>query len=162
MTLKATERKTVATLNSPERATANPIRTVDGQARQFSNRRSTRVAIDFPVSVFGQDVDGKIFVEKTKTLIVSAHGALVALKTNVDPQKPALLENTKTGMEVQCRVVFRKEIAKGHLEVGLEFANPFPRFWGMNFPPDDWKSADRKKITYSHRPVSNSKKESNT
>ncbi len=48
-------------------------------------------------------------------------------------------------MEVQCRVVYRKEIEKGRYEVALEFSKPFPRFWGINFPPEDWNPAERKK-----------------
>jgi hypothetical protein len=153
MTLKATERKTVATFDLTKRPVANQT-----AANPYSNRRSTRVAIDFPVTLFGQDSKGKICAEKTKTATVNAHGALVMLETDIDPQKPALMVNIKTGAEVQCRVVFRKEIAKGQLEVALEFANPFPRFWGMNFPPDDWKPADRKKTFSPQRPVSHSTK----
>jgi hypothetical protein len=114
-------------------------------ARPSNSRRSQRVVIDFPVSVFGQGVDGKIFAETTVTLTVNAHGALIVLKKDVDPEKPALLGNPKTQMEVQCRVVYRKEIEKGRYEIGLEFAQPFPRFWGINFPPEDWNPAERKK-----------------
>ncbi|HVA94694.1 MAG TPA: PilZ domain-containing protein [Candidatus Dormibacteraeota bacterium] len=151
MTLKATERKTVATLDLPERAMANPIRTVDEQVRQIKNRRSTRVVIDFPVTIFGQDLDGKIFVEKTKTMTVSAHGAQVRLEKDIDRQKPALLVNTKTGTEVQCRIVYRKEIPKRGFEVGIEFVDSYVKFWGMNFPPEDWNPADRKKVCIAPR-----------
>ncbi len=113
--------------------------------RAQNTRRSQRVVIDFPVSIFGQGLDGKIFAETTNTLTVNAHGALILLKKDVDSEKPALLSNPKTQMEVQCRVVYRKEITKDRYEIGLEFAKPFPRFWGINFPPEDWNPAERKK-----------------
>jgi|SRR5665213_1469356 len=113
--------------------------------RTHNGRRSQRVVIDFPVSVFCQGSDGKIFVETTSTLTVNAHGALIILKKDVASEKPALLSNPKTQMEVQCRVVYRKEIDKDRYEIALEFANPFPRFWGINFPPEDWNPAERKK-----------------
>jgi hypothetical protein len=115
--------------------------------RHGSNRRSQRVVIDFPVTLFGQAQDGKIFAESTNTQTVSAHGALVVLKKDVNTQSPALLGNPKTKMEVQCRVVHRKEIAKGKYEIGLEFSTPVPKFWGINFPPEDWDPAERKKAT---------------
>jgi len=114
-------------------------------ARGTTSRRSQRVVIDFPVTVFGQGMDGKIFSESTSTMTVNAHGALVNMTKDVDAQKPAILGNPKTQMEVQCRVVYRKEIEKGRYEVALEFAKPFPRFWGINFPPEDWNPAERKK-----------------
>ena len=107
----------------------------------------------FSVTVFGQNPTGQIFEEKAKTVTVNAHGALIILKNDVDSQKPALLVNEKTGMEIQCNVVFRKEIEKGRFEIGLEFVSPCPRFWAMNFPPEDWKSVDRKKVTSPYKPV---------
>jgi hypothetical protein len=151
------EGKAVATPDARKRAMAKLINTVDGQARQFSNRRSIRVVMDFPVTVFGQNLDGKIFEEKTKTVTVNAHGALVVLKTDIDPQVSAIMGNTKTRTEVQCRIVYRKEIAKDQFEIGLEFASPHPKFWPMNFPPEDWNPSERKKATSSRRPISTSK-----
>ena len=110
--------------------------------------------IDIPVTVFGRDSDGKIFEEKTKTAAVSAHGGLVVLKTDIDPQEPVLLVNTGIGTEVQCRIVHRKEIEEGRLEISLAFLSPVPKFWGITFPPEDWNPADRKKPTSSHKRIS--------
>jgi hypothetical protein len=108
-------------------------------------QRAMRVVIDFPVTVFGHYSDGKIFEESTRTLSVNARGAFLTLSSLIDSQKPALLTNTKTQMEVQCRIVYRKEIQAGQFEIGLEFADPLPKFWDINFPPDDWNPAERKK-----------------
>jgi len=112
--------------------------------RNGSSRRSQRVVITCPVTLFGQSMDGRIFSEETNTQTVSPHGALVFLKKDVNTQKPALLGNPKTKMEVQCRVVHRKEIEKDKYEIGLEFSCPVPKFWGINFPPEDWNPAERK------------------
>ena len=114
--------------------------------------------IDFPVTVSGQNSEGKIFCEETRTRSVNAHGAHVVLESEMALTKTALLANTKTENEIQCRVVSRKEIAKGQFEIGLEFANPYSRFWGMNFPPEDWNPAERKKVTSPHRPIQASTK----
>jgi hypothetical protein len=115
--------------------------------RYGSSRRSQRVVDDFPVALFGQTQDGKTFAESTNTPTVSAHDALVLLKEDVNTQSPARLGNPNTQIEVQCRVVHRKKIAKDQYEIGLEFATSVPGFWGINFPPEDWNPAERKKAT---------------
>jgi hypothetical protein len=154
----AVERKSVATLAFTERETASPISAADGLARLVNRRRTLRVVIDFPVTVFGQNSQGKIFAEDTNTVTVNAHGALLTLKADIDGQKPALLANPKNGTQVQCRVVYRKEIAGNQFEIGLEFACPYLRFWGMNFPPEDWDPAERKKTGSHQQPISTSTK----
>ena len=108
-----------------------------------TKRRSARVTIDIPVEVYGQWSDGRVFHEETRTLVVNAHGALVHLATEVNLKQMVLLVHKKTGNEVQCRVAYRKEIENGRAEVGIEFVSPTPRFWGIAFPPDDWKSSER-------------------
>jgi hypothetical protein len=132
-------------------APANPLRTVGGEARPFNKRRTSRVVIDIPVTVFGQNPNGKIFAEKTVTLTVNAHGALVSLKTDIDMQKSAVLAHSMSGEEIQCRVAYRKEVEKGHFEIGLNFTSPNPKFWRINFPPEDWNPADRKRANSSHK-----------
>jgi hypothetical protein len=121
-------------------------------ARPTTGRRSQRVVIDFPVTVFAQGMDGKIFAETTTTTKVNAHGALVSMSKEVNPKEPAILGNPKTQVEVQCRVVYRTEIENGRYEVALEFAKPCPRFWGINFPPEDWNPAERKKASSPTKP----------
>jgi hypothetical protein len=148
----------MAVIDSQKDTTVTGISTANSEANPASKRRSMRVVIDVPVTVFGQNSDGKIFEEKTKTVTVSAHGGLVLLKTNIDPQKPALLVNTKTAAEIQCRIAHRKEIEKGLFEIGLEFEQPLPRFWGVNFPPEDWNPMDRKKATSPQKSISPSMK----
>ncbi len=111
-------------------------------------RRSSRVTIDIPVEVYGQGSDGKVFHEETRTRVVNAHGALLLLKTEVGLKQVVLLVNKKSHKEIQCRVAYRKEIRKERAEVGMEFLDPSPGFWGIGFPPEDWNRAERK------RPVS--------
>jgi hypothetical protein len=134
------------------------VNTLERGVNQSDKRRSMRVVIEIPVSVFGQNLDGKIFEEKTRTVTVNAHGALVFLEAVIDPQKSVLLTNTKTRMEVRCRIAYRKEIKTGRFEIGLEFTDSLPRFWGINFPPENWDPTERKKPTSPQRPISPLKK----
>jgi hypothetical protein len=143
-------------LDHAEEPAVNKISNGDGEARPVWTRRSSRVVIDIPVTLFGQSLDRKMFKEQAKTLTVSAHGALVSLQADVDSQRPVLMANPKTGMEVQCRVAYRKSTRDGGSEIGLEFATSLPKFWGIHFPPEDWDPAARKKATSPERAVDTS------
>jgi len=132
---------------------SNKINTNDNESRAATKRRSSRVVIDIPVTVFGQSSDRKMFHEQTKTITVSAHGALISIKTNIDSVRPVLIVNPRTQMEVQCRVAYRKDLAGGGVEIGLEFATSLPKFWGIHFPPEDWDPAERKRPSSVQRPA---------
>jgi hypothetical protein len=107
-------------------------------------RRSSRVAIDMPVVLFGQQINGKVFSEDTRTSVVNAHGALIILTSGVEIKPSVLLVNKTSKVEAQCRVISQKETENGKSELGVEFVVPQPRFWGIAFPPEDWNNADRK------------------
>ena len=116
-----------------------------GLSNPATRRRSSRVAIDMPVEVFGQAANGKMFREETRTTTVNAHGALLVLGSPVQIKPSVLLINKTTRIEVQCRVISLKETEKGKVELCIEFMIPQPRFWGITFPPEDWSNADRKR-----------------
>ena len=107
-------------------------------------RRSLRVAIDMPVEVVAQSLDGEAFRQDTRTAVVSAQGALLVLATTIEIKPSILLINKKTGGEAQCRVAYQKRIESGRVQLGIEFVDPQPRFWRIAFPPDNWSRADRK------------------
>lgn len=131
--------------------TATKVPAPKGPLNPAIKRRSSRVSIDMPVEVFGQQANGKVFREETRTTVVNAHGALLTLASTVEIKPSVLLINKITNSEVQCRIISQKEVEKGKFELGVEFIDPQPRFWGIAFPPEDWNNADRKK------PVSHSR-----
>ena len=102
------------------------------------------MAIDMPVEVVYHSVNGKSIRQDTRTTVVSAHGALLILATTTEIEPSIHMINKKTGTEVQCRVVYQKRIESGKAELGIEFVDPQPRFWGIAFPPEDWSRAERK------------------
>lgn len=142
----------MGTVNSPKQEAVARPSAAEGEVQYSNKRRSSRVVIDIPVTVFGQDPNGKIFQEDTTTVTVSTHGACVLLSSEIDAQRPALLINAKTKAEVQCRVVHRREVENGRREIGFDFETPHPRMWGIGFPPDDWDPADRKKPDWASKP----------
>jgi hypothetical protein len=108
---------------------------------RLKGRRSQRIDLSVSVVVHRPKGEGPQFYENTKTLVVSAHGALVALKGMVAPRQRLFLQNTTSGQQEECRVVsVNKEIA-GPPTVAVEFTKPAPSFWRVAFPPADWSSS---------------------
>jgi hypothetical protein len=108
---------------------------------RLKGRRSQRIDLSVAVVVHRPRSEGPQFHENTKTLVVSAHGALVALKGMVAPRQRLFLQNTTSGQQEECRVVsVNKEIA-GPPTVAVEFSKPSPGFWRVAFPPSDWSSS---------------------
>lgn len=69
-------------------------------------RRSQRLALSVPVLAYRLAKEGPPFFEGTYTLVVSAHGALIGLATNVAPGQRLVLQHSLSGEEQECRVVF--------------------------------------------------------
>jgi len=104
-------------------------------------RRTQRVQIAMPVLVRGVK-----FEEVTHTVAVNAHGCLVMLKTPVLREDSISVVNPKTAEELPSKVVSVGKPEDGRVPVGIEFTEPSPLFWQINFPPDDWlTSAERKR-----------------
>jgi hypothetical protein len=108
---------------------------------RLKNRRSQRIDLSVSVVVHRPQSEGPQFHESTKTLVVSAHGALVALKGMVAPKQRLVLQNTASGEQQECRVVSVTKDLTGPPTVAVEFAKPAPSFWRIAFPPADWTSS---------------------
>jgi hypothetical protein len=103
-----------------------------------SLRRSQRVCLNVDVQVEVRRGKENLPPEQTKTLIVSAHGALLLLQTQVATRDLLKLRNDRTDEEMECRVVDVNMGASGVQEVGIEFLQPNRKFWRIAFPPLDW------------------------
>jgi len=111
---------------------------------KHNRQRATRVQITIPVVITGSNASGAPFREITQTLAVNSNGCLIELAALVIKEQPLVLINTKTHKEMPCNVVTLGNNVKGKTQVGLRFAEPSPRFWGLAFPPEDWDPATRK------------------
>ncbi len=106
---------------------------------QANTRRSQRVLVRMPVLVRGQAENDSSLSEETHTLLVNAHGALIALAMRLQPGQTLVLKNRVSGEEQECRVVHMGEKQADKNEIGIEFSRPAPKFWHIDFPPADWK-----------------------
>jgi hypothetical protein len=101
-------------------------------------RRSMRVLLSVPIFVTGQTREGEKFEEQTRTLVVNAHGALISLAARVTAEQRIRVSNRATRKSMDCRVVYVGNRAAGKMQMGVEFTEPCPSFWQIDFPPDDW------------------------
>jgi hypothetical protein len=113
-------------------------------SKESTKRRSQRLLLQIGVTVRREAAKGA-FTEETNTLVVNAHGALVALATPTQSGDTLLLANNATSEERPCRVVYLGPQTDGKAQVGLEFVEPAPNFWHISFPPTDWSAASSKR-----------------
>jgi hypothetical protein len=114
-----------------------------------SQRRSQRLAVSIPIRVFGNRATGEPFDETGTTLVVNAHGGLVALKEPVVNGQVITLRNISSEQVIECTVVDVEVGEDGSPEIGLEFVQPNEKFWHVSFPPADWspRSPEAKRFT---------------
>ena len=77
-----------------------------------------------------QDANKDSISEKTNTINVNDHGALILLAASVKTQQIIRLENLSLGEEVLCRVVSLGPTLLGKTRVAVELIMPKPGFWG--------------------------------
>lgn len=94
-----------------------------------NRRRSKRVHVRIPVLVRLQDAKKNSVEEKTHTIIVNSHGALILLATKVNVQQIIRVENVSTNEELLCRVACLGSSFMGKTQVAIEFIMPAPKFW---------------------------------
>ncbi len=95
-------------------------------------RRSLRVVLAIAIKVTGK---GELaFSEETTTLVVNAHGALITLATKVEMGDTILVKNRDTRDERICKVTYVGPVEEGRTVIGIEFREPAPEFWHLQFP----------------------------
>jgi hypothetical protein len=97
-----------------------------------------RVLLSVPITVAGKNAKSQEFTEETRTLVVNAHGALIALAASVVADQQVTVSNKATQASLECRIVYLGSSQAGKVQMGIEFERPFPAFWQIDFPPDDW------------------------
>jgi hypothetical protein len=109
--------------------------------RWSKQRRSARIELNVPVVVHRPPREGPQFSERTQTLKVSAHGALMALSGLVAVRQRLFLQNIASGEQQECRVISVEANPMGPTKVAVEFMRPAPSFWHIAYPPSDWNAA---------------------
>jgi hypothetical protein len=104
-----------------------------------NKRRSSRVFARMHVRAGGRDSHGHRFTKQAETIVINAHGALLYLDAEMEMGALLTLCSPATEEEQESRVVYVGGASDRGLRLGLEFVTPAPHFWGIEFPPPDWK-----------------------
>ena len=94
--------------------------TLNIRTQLANQRRSQRILLSVPLRVSGKRVNGTVFVEHTKTLIVNAHGALLQLREPVREGQKLSVRHVTTGEEILCTVVDLSPGTNGVAEIGVQ------------------------------------------
>jgi hypothetical protein len=110
---------------------------VAGQERKRGQRVLLRVRANIHIAR-----EGKLSTIEATTLSVTDRGALVVMGQNLPVEARVVLEHKGTNEKVACRVArAAREMPEG-FHIPLEFDAPAPNFWGIAFPPTDWRPPD--------------------
>jgi hypothetical protein len=98
-------------------------------------RRSCRIPKEIPILLIGSDLDGRLFSEPTKTVLLSLHGAGLLSRHKLSPEQELVLRWPEQNKETEIRVVGNIGTSQGVHTYGVAFLDTKLNFWGIDFPP---------------------------
>jgi hypothetical protein len=98
-------------------------------------RRSGRIPKEVPIILIGDDLGGKVFSERTTTVLLSLHGAGILSRHKLSPEQELILRWPEHNKETEIRVVGQLGTNEGLHTYGVAFIDPNLNFWGLEFPP---------------------------
>jgi hypothetical protein len=113
----------------------SPVSTDSTQASATGVRRSGRVSKEIPIVLSGGDASGRQFSERTRTLVVSLHGASVICHHKLIPEQEAYLRVISNNREIEVRVCGEIGEREDGYIYGVAFADVSSDFWKIEFPP---------------------------
>jgi hypothetical protein len=108
-------------------------------------RRSSRIPREIAILLVGSDVEGKMFSERTKTVLLSRYGAGIVSTFALAAEQELILRRLDTNKEAEVRVVGQLGSNHGVYTYGVAFLDPQMDLWGIKFPgmTDSEKVANR-------------------
>lgn len=135
-----------------------PVSVEPTQASSAGVRRSGRIPKEIPILLSGADAAGRQFSERTRTLVLSLHGASVICHHKLIPEQEAYLRVIANNREIEVRICGPIGEREDGYIYGVAFADPEVDFWCMEFPPAQALAKDLIPVTLEcsgcHRQVS--------
>ena len=97
-------------------------------------RRSSRIPKEIAILLVGSDMEGKMFSEQTKTVLLSRHGAGIVSQYALSAEQELILRRLDTNKEAEVRVVGNLGAHGKTYTYGVAFLNPEADLWGIQFP----------------------------
>jgi len=98
-------------------------------------RRSSRIPKEIRILLVGSDMEGKMFSEQAKTVLLSRHGAGIVSEYKLSPEQELIIRSLETNKEAEVRVVGQLGSQGESYTYGVAFLNQNIDFWGIEFPP---------------------------
>jgi PilZ domain len=100
---------------------------------QSSIRRSNRIEEDISIILIGSDTEGRSFLEHTRTILISRHGAGVVSRYKLSPEQELLIRVQGSDHEADIRVIGQTGVQSELYIYGVAFLEPQVNFWGREF-----------------------------
>src|SRR5271168_1790842 len=98
------------------------------------HRRSGRIFRAIPIQLMGTEADGSVFVEETRTVILSRHGAGIISKRKLVAEQELTLRSLESNQETEIRIVGEIGSQDNEYRYGVSFVDRVLDFWGIPFP----------------------------
>ena len=79
-------------------------------------------------------MEGRVFSEQTKTVLLSRHGAGIVSEYKLSPEQELVIRNEESRKEAEARVVGQIGSQGGTYIYGVAFLDTKVNFWGLDFP----------------------------
>ncbi len=125
------------TRRSPAAPSPNPSKSA--RAGLPPSRKTNPVAHEVQVIATGArpgdtDSQRELFTEETTTALVFENGAVIRLSAAVAAGQLLFLTNKESRREVVAQVTRKRDFRPTSCYVEVEFSEPSPGFWGIDFP----------------------------
>lgn len=97
-------------------------------------RRSSRIPKEIGILLVGSDMEGRMFSEQTKTVVLSRHGAGIVSQYALSAEQELILRRLDTNKEAEVRVVGNLGAHGKSYTYGVAFLNPEADLWEIQFP----------------------------
>jgi len=79
-------------------------------------------------------MEGRVFSERTKTVVLSRHGAGIISSYKLSPEQELVIRSEESRKEIEARVVGQIGSDGGTHIYGIAFLDRGTNFWGIDFP----------------------------
>ena len=98
-----------------------------------SRRRSSRIPKQLAIFLIGSDIEGRVFSEETKTVVLSRHGAGITSQYKLSAEQEIIIRRVDSGKEAEARVVGQIGSEGDTYIYGVAFLDPAIDVWGLDF-----------------------------
>jgi hypothetical protein len=95
---------------------------------------ASSLACKLEIEVFGADLDGRQFIEQTRTLTITRDGATIPLANKLAPDSELIVRNPVTNQEAVALVVDLVQDQDCVHVYGIVFVDPSASLWHVEFP----------------------------